>query len=71
MNIKVNLEDNDKTLLLLCALPKYLDHFKDTMLYRKECIITLDEVQMDHKTKMRYPILRLEGGEFCRRLEIN
>jgi len=58
MNMKVNLEDKDKTLLLLHSLAKSLDHFKDTMFYGKECIITLDEVELAHKTKMRYPVLR-------------
>lgn len=59
MNIKVNLEDKDTTLLLLCALPTYLDHFKDTMFYGKEYIITMDEVQLTHKMKMRYPMSKL------------
>lgn len=56
MNIKVNLEDKDTTLLLFCALATYLDHFKDTMFYGEEYIITMDEVQLTHKMKMRYPM---------------
>ncbi|MCI04342.1 cytochrome P450 [Trifolium medium] len=31
-NIDVNLEDEDKTLHLLCALPKSLENFKDALL---------------------------------------
>lgn len=43
-NVKVKLEDEDKNILLLNALPKSLEHFKDTMIYN--CItVTLDQVQ--------------------------
>lgn len=43
MNIEVNFKDKDKTLLLLCLLPRSFEHFKDTILYGKEGTITLDE----------------------------
>jgi hypothetical protein len=43
-NIEVNLEDEDKTILLLCALPRSFESFNDTMLYGKEDIVTLEEV---------------------------
>jgi len=34
-NIEVHLEDEDKAILLLCALPRSFESFKDTMLYGK------------------------------------
>ncbi|MCI26826.1 cytochrome P450, partial [Trifolium medium] len=36
---------------LLCALTRTLENFKDALLYGKECIITLDEVQSALRTK--------------------
>jgi len=50
-NIDVNLEDEDKALHLLCALPRSFENFKDTMLYGKEGTITLEEVQAVLRTK--------------------
>jgi len=50
-NINVNLEDEDKALHLLCALPRSFENFKDTMLYGKEGTITLEEVQATLRTK--------------------
>ena len=50
-NIDVNLEDEDKALHLLCALPRSFENFKDTMLYGKEGTITLEEVQAALRTK--------------------
>ena len=50
-NIKVNLEDEDKAILLLCALPRSFESFKDTMLYGKEGTVTLEEVQAALRTK--------------------
>jgi len=50
-NIEVHLEDEDKTILLLCALPRSFEYFKDTMLYDKEGTVTLDEVQTTLRTK--------------------
>jgi len=50
-NIEVQLEDEDKTILLLCALPKSFESFKDTMLYGKEGTVTLEEVQAALRTK--------------------
>ena len=41
-NIEVHLEDEDKTILFLCALPRSFESFKDTMLYDKEGIVTLE-----------------------------
>jgi len=50
-NIEVKLEDEDKAILLLCALPRSFESFKDTMLYGKEGIVTLVEVQAALRTK--------------------
>jgi len=43
--IVVNLEDEDKAILLLCALPRLFESFKHTMLYGKEGTVTFEEVQ--------------------------
>jgi len=40
-NIEVHLEDEDKAILLLCALPRSFESFKDTMLNCKEGSVTL------------------------------
>ena len=50
-NIEVQLEDEDKAILLLCALPRSIESFKDTILYGKEGIVTLEEVQTALRTK--------------------
>lgn len=50
-NIEVHLEDEDKAILLLCALPRSFESFKDTMLYGKEGTVTLEEVQAALRTK--------------------
>lgn len=36
VNIDVKLEEDDKALLLLNAIPRSYDHFKDAMLYGRE-----------------------------------
>jgi hypothetical protein len=50
-NIEVHLEDEDKVTLLLCDLPRSFESFKDTMLYGKEGIVTLEEFQAALRTK--------------------
>jgi len=50
-NIEVQLEDEDKAILLLCSLPKSFESLKDTMLYGKEGTVTLEEVQAVLRTK--------------------
>nr|KYP76711.1 Retrovirus-related Pol polyprotein from transposon TNT 1-94 [Cajanus cajan] len=50
-NIEVQLEDEDKALLLLNSLLRNFEHFKDAILYGKEQDITLDEVQTSIRTK--------------------
>jgi hypothetical protein len=50
-NIEVHLDDEDKAILLLCALPRSFESFKDTMLYGKEGTVTVVEVQTTLTTK--------------------
>ena len=47
----MQLEDEDKAILLLCALPRSFESFKDTMLYGKEDTVTLEEVQAALRNK--------------------
>ncbi|KAK2437928.1 alpha carbonic anhydrase [Trifolium repens] len=63
-NIDVNLEDEGKALHLLCTLPKSYVSFKDTMLYDKESVVTLEEVQSALRTKelTKFKDLKVENG---------
>jgi len=49
--IEVKLEDEDKAILLFCALPRSFESFKDSMLYGKERTVTLEEVHAALRTK--------------------
>ena len=49
-NIEVHLEDEDKLILLLCALPRSFESFKDTKLYGKEGTVSLEEVKAALRT---------------------
>jgi hypothetical protein len=49
-NIEVHLEDEDKVILLLCALLRSFESFKDIMLYGKEGTVTLEKVQAALRT---------------------
>nr|BAQ19356.1 putative gag-pol polyprotein [Torenia fournieri] len=49
-NIEVKIEDEDQALLLVCALPRSYNTFKDTLLYGRETL-TLKEVQAALKSK--------------------
>jgi len=65
-NIEVHLEDEDKVILLLCALSRSFESFKDTMLYGKEGTVTLEEVQAALRPKelTKFKDLRAnENGE--------
>ena len=43
-NIDVKIDDEDQALLLLCALPRSFNHFKETLLYGRESL-SLSDVQ--------------------------
>jgi len=50
-NIEVHLEDEDKVILLLCALTRSFESFEDTILYGKEGTVTFEEVQTTLRIK--------------------
>ncbi|MQL41734.1 hypothetical protein EI012_27930, partial [Escherichia coli] len=51
-NLEVKLEDEDKALILLSALPSSYEHFKDAILFgREQQSISLEEVQTSIRTK--------------------
>lgn len=50
-NIEVILGDEDIALLLLNSLPKRYEDFRDTMIYGRQTMITLEEVKSPCKTK--------------------
>jgi len=50
-NIDVHFDDEDKVILLLCALPRSFESFKEIMLYGKDGTVTLEEVQAALRTK--------------------
>jgi len=50
-NIEVHLKDEDKDILLFCALSRSFESFKDTMLHGKEGTVNLEEVQAALRTK--------------------
>ncbi|WVZ16441.1 hypothetical protein V8G54_009423 [Vigna mungo] len=50
-NIEVKLEDEDKAVILLNALPRTFEHFRDALLYGKDQVITLEEVLTSIRTK--------------------
>ena len=39
LNIGMNIEEKDKSLLLLCSLPRSFDPFLMTLLYDKETLV--------------------------------
>ena len=47
----MKLEDEDKVVILLNALPKTSEHFRDALLYGKDQLITLEEVVTSIRTK--------------------
>ncbi|KAL8497127.1 hypothetical protein ACS0TY_020707 [Phlomoides rotata] len=58
-DLDVKLEDDDKALMLLNALPKSLDNFKDSVLYGNQDGVSYDSVLTAVKTK----ILRVQGRD--------
>ena len=50
-NIDVQIDDEDKAIMLLNALPKSYDHLRDAMVYGREKTITLTEVQSALRAK--------------------
>ncbi|WVZ23807.1 hypothetical protein V8G54_002351 [Vigna mungo] len=50
-NIEVKLGDEDKVVILLNALPRTFEHFRDALLYGKDQVITLEEVLTSIRTK--------------------
>jgi hypothetical protein len=65
-NIDVHLEDEDKVILLLCALLRSFESFKDIILNGKEGTVTLEEVLAALRTKelTKFKELRAhENGE--------
>jgi len=51
VNIEIDINNEDKIILLLCALPRFFEHFKYNMFYDKENTVTYDEVQLALRMK--------------------
>ncbi|KAL8462441.1 hypothetical protein ACS0TY_032644 [Phlomoides rotata] len=58
-DLDVKLEDDDKALMLLNALPRSLDNFKDSVLFGNQDGVSYDKVLAAVKTK----ILRVQGRD--------
>ncbi|KAL8481169.1 hypothetical protein ACS0TY_027627 [Phlomoides rotata] len=58
-DLDVKLEDDDKALMLLNALPRSLENFKDTVLFGRQDEVSYDDVLAAVKTK----ILRVQGRD--------
>ncbi|KAL8472431.1 hypothetical protein ACS0TY_029586 [Phlomoides rotata] len=58
-DLDVKLENDDKTLMLLNALPKSLENFKDAVLFGRQDQISYDDVLVAVKIK----ILRVQGRD--------
>ena len=50
-NIDIKMEDEDQALILVNAMPKTYEHFKDVMLYGRDQTITLEEMQSTIRAK--------------------
>ncbi|XP_073131127.1 uncharacterized protein [Henckelia pumila] len=60
-NVKVKLDDEDKALILLNALPKSYEDFKDAMLYGRDQSISLEEVKSTIQSKELQTKIQLTG----------
>ncbi|KAL8498052.1 hypothetical protein ACS0TY_021402 [Phlomoides rotata] len=58
-DLDVKLEDDDKALMLLNALPRSLENFKDAVLFGRQDEVSYDDVLAAVKTK----ILRVQGRD--------
>ncbi|KAL8496842.1 hypothetical protein ACS0TY_020502 [Phlomoides rotata] len=58
-DLDVKLEDDDNVLMLLNALPKSLENFKDVVLFGRQDQVNYDDVLAVVKTK----ILRVQGRD--------
>ena len=53
LNIRVKLEEEDKSFLLLCSLPSYFNALVTTLLYGKETLEYEDMVSMLRSNEQR------------------
>lgn len=70
-NIKVKIDDEDKTISLLSSLPKSFEHVKGALLYGKECSITLDEVRTTMRSKEFFKVKDLKIGDIGEFLSVS
>lgn len=62
-DVEVKINDEDKTLILLGSLPWiFFEHFKDYVLYGKDAIITLDEVQTTIQEILKAKDLKIDNN---------
>ncbi|KAL8471904.1 hypothetical protein ACS0TY_029223 [Phlomoides rotata] len=50
-NIDIKMEEEDKALIILSALPKSFENFKDTFLFGRQSLLTLEDVQIALRSK--------------------
>ncbi|XP_073224915.1 uncharacterized protein [Cicer arietinum] len=60
-NLEVKLDDEDKALILLRALPMSYEHFKDAIMFGREQTITLEEVHTSIRTKESYKRIEIKN----------
>ena len=67
----MQLEDEDNVILLLCALPRSFESFRDTMLYGKEGTVTFEEVQAALRTNELTKFKDLRADENSESLSVS